>query len=346
MRLANQKRRDEQAETVRQQNRESYNRNRPAHNPEAIIVSTVRRSGTLETAPHNQDELNGVVMRCQQLKTLNGDEKIYTLDHDLPAAGIEIDGVMFYGRATAENLKPMEIKSNQQKKNSFDGSREISPQIATMGMNEALRVSRNDTTEELRHRFMTQYGYSTKADNSLTRAINDLPTDDKEIKQKAKTRFEAAKAMLVCELRLCGVKSFNLDREPKSFSDVWSAEQNKYVPFAIPVNKSFYPENIQRKLLDAYQWLNEVENQKFWFSVPAFNPGIEPPAIFNTDGWEERTQDHFAEWVNLWQRDRWEEPKAIFDVCKLVDVPTMRRLTDEHTKASLARLDDEKRKAA
>lgn len=343
-RLANAKRRAEQADAVRAANRESYNRNRPAHSPEQLIVNTVRRSGTLETAPHNQDEFLGVVMRTQQLKELNGQNKIYTLDHDLPAAGIEIDGVKYYGRATAENLKPMEIKANQVKSNSFDKGREITPMIATKGMAEALRVGANDTTEELRARFIREYGYSTKSPSG-NRPKNDLGeylnTDSEDIKARVKTAFEVAKALLVCELRLCG---HTLEKEPASFAPVWSEDKGRYVPFAIPFKKDFYPVSVQNKLLDAYHWLQEIENQKFWFKIPGFAVGLTPPAIFESDECDERIQNHFAEWVSLWQQDRRTEPKAIFDICHLVDVPLMRELTRAHTEASLKRLDSEKSK--
>ncbi|EGU1999943.1 hypothetical protein IG922_004715 [Salmonella enterica] len=311
--LATEKRRLEQTEKVRAERREYNNRNRPSHNAEKVLFDGVKRSGFLEAGTRTPEEFKLLENVCSFLKGVNLDYGTFTLDHKFPAAGKVKDGVKYYGRTVAENLRVITIAENKAKSNRLDiENKEFkSSMFITENDNKLTPVSLNTTTEEMRDLFSKFYGINTKSPNKFEKKLDDGTITEKPEKRQSKSHYEAMRAYVIFELMMTGVKLKQLGREDYPLPDIWDDEKSKYVRPVIYVTRNLHSNEVIKALFIALRWVDAAKDALYWKGR-----GLELSEDFNDEDIISRIENHFIDWVNNWSLDM-TNSKMIYDFLKM-----------------------------
>ncbi|EDK5551535.1 hypothetical protein CJD92_22330 [Salmonella enterica subsp. enterica serovar Newport] len=301
-------------EKVRAQRRESYNRNRPTHNPEKIVFDTVKAAGFYEAGTITQAEFDSVAIKGSLLKHANGTGKAeYTLDHIHPKAGFKLpDGRTLYGRATSENLRIIPIAMNKAKSNLIDSTNiEFNPKVHAMKDSTSTYLDSLSSTEEMRKIFYKKWGVVTKQNSDYQKKLDDGTSNTVKIDKEALTPYQVARKFLVLELMLGGINRKNLFGEDYPLPDVWDDDKNRFVKPIIKPERGLYSRDVMRNMYSALRWVDIAKDCLYWRKnkMPLSD-------VFNDSDIEQRIEQHFTEWVYDWTMNK-SGMKIIFDFLEL-----------------------------
>ncbi|EAY8072074.1 hypothetical protein AHZ02_21950 [Salmonella enterica] len=326
-RLAKTKHRDLNAEAVKLARRESYNRNRPSHNPEKVLFGGVLRSGFLQAGVSDENEWNALQTKCDLLKAVNGTEGGYTLDHIMPAAGVEVDGVKYYGKTVAENLRVETVARNKAKAG-MHMSEEVDPALVTVKPSDAIDIDRTTSTEELRSLFYRVYGINTKPNSTYNAGEKLNPDDDKKFTKEALSEPQAMRAATVLEIMMAGRADLLRPSEKNPLPWYWDEEAKRKVQKQIVVIDGLHSPETLAIATQALNWfdsaMHQVNMAKGARADWCANFATRSPfgEVFYQPDIVERIERHFIEWATNWFM-RIDREKPLFDFIGLVDKQTL-----------------------
>ncbi|HFG6155547.1 TPA: hypothetical protein ACGH17_004558 [Salmonella enterica subsp. enterica serovar Anatum] len=309
-------------EAIRQQRRESYNRNRPNHNPEKFVFDGVKRAGVYEAGAITQAEFDKVKQLLSLVKESNGTGKaLYTVDHDLPASGIIINGQKIVGRTVLKNLRPLTIEMNKAKSNMYNTDNFKYDQEAHVIINDDVTLcDALSSTEQMRKIFFDKWGVVTKQNSTYQKKLDDgtITITDKKGKDSI-SQYELFRKYLVLELMLGGFPDKYLFNEAYPLPDVWDDDKNKYVKPIIKADPKLYSRETLAKMYGAIRWMDLVIDCLHWKQK-----GLKVSPLFDESDFIQRIEEHFIQWVNNWSSNR-NSMKMIDD---FLDLPSKQERED------------------
>lgn len=318
----------ENIEEVRKQKRESYNRNRPSHNAEKMVIDAVKAAGFLEVAPITQKEMDGLWTICDFLKNANGTEGGCVIDHIHPKAGFLLDGVKVYGRTTPSNLRVITKEDNAKKTNTVDTENiKFNSRIHAVKDNTVTTVSALSSTEEIRELFSNMFQVKTRRSNDSYGKLKD-GTEQQTGKRKveALSLYDVMRRYLVLELMLGGIDGKYLFKEPHPLRDVWDDDKGRYVTPVVRTEKGLHSPEQMQVMYTALRWADAAIDCLYWK-----NKGMPLPDVFNDDDILQRIEQHFIEWVNVWTLNK-EHGKPIYDFLKIPGRDERESFKNQHFK--------------
>lgn len=316
----------ENIDGVKLARRESYNRNRPSHNPEQVLFNGVKRAGFIQAGVTTDHEWQALQVKAELLKMANGTEGGFTLDHIAPAAGFEVNGVKYYGKTTAENLRLETIERNKAKAGMMM-SDDVDLSMVTVKPSDAVEIDKSTSTEELRSLFYRTFGINTKPNSTYNAGEKLDPDEEKKFFKEALTEGQAMRAATVLEIMMAGRPDLLQPSEKNPLPWYWDEEKRERVQKKIVVNDGLHSPETLRIASQALEWfdsaLHQVKmaraSQADWcanFATP--NPF---GAVFYEPDIIERIERHFIEWATGWFM-RIDREKELFDFVGLVDSET------------------------
>lgn len=325
-RRAKAKHTQENIDGVKLARRESYNRNRPSHNPEQVLFNGIKRAGFLQAGVSNDNEWQALQVKCDLLKLANGTEGGYTLDHIAPAAGIEVDGTRYHGKTTAENLRLETIERNKAKTGQLM-SDDLDMAMVTIKPSDAIEVDKSTSTEEMRSLFYRTFGINTKPNSTYNKGEKLDPEEDKKFFKEALTEGQAMRAATVLEIMMAGRPDLLQPSEKNPLPWYWDEEKKQRVQKKIVVVDGLHSPETLRIASQALEWLDGALHQVSMAKAAQADwcANFATPNPFKAEFYEpdiiERIERHFIEWATGWFM-RIDREKELFDFIGLVDKQT------------------------
>lgn len=306
--------------------RESYNRNRPSHNPEQVLFNGVKRAGFIQAGVTTVREWQALQVKCDLLKLANGTEGGFTLDHIAPAAGVEVNGIKYHGKTTAENLRLETIERNKAKAGIIM-SDDVDLSMVTVKPSDAVSVDKSTSTEEMRSLFYRTFGINTKPNSTYNAGEKLAPETEKKFFKEALTEGQAMRAATVLEVMMAGRPDLLQPSEKNPLPWYWDEEKRQKVQKKIVVNDGLHSAETLRIASQALEWfdtvLHQVKMAKAAQADWCANFATKHPfgAVFYEPDIIERIERHFIEWATGWFM-RIDREKELFDFVGLVDAET------------------------
>lgn len=318
--------RERNIDGVKLARRESYNRNRPSHNPEQVLFNGVKRAGFLQAGVSNEQEWQALQLKAELLKMANGTEGGFTLDHITPAAGVEVNGVKYYGKTTAENLRLETIERNKAKAGQLM-SDDLDLAMVTVKPSDAIEVDKSTSTEEMRSLFYRTFGINTKPNSTYNAGEKLDPETEKKFFKEALTEGQAMRAATVLEIMMAGRPDLLQPSEKNPLPWFWDEDKREKVQKQIVVNDGLHSAETLRIASQALEWLDGALHQVHMAKAAQADwcANFATPNPFGAKFYEtdiiERIERHFIEWATGWFM-RIDREKELFDFIGLVEKQT------------------------
>ncbi|ENO2829690.1 hypothetical protein ACBC28_004979 [Salmonella enterica] len=306
--------------------RESYNRNRPSHNPEQVLFNGVKRAGFIQAGVTTDQEWQALQLKAELLKMANGTEGGFTLDHIAPAAGVEVNGVKYYGKTTAENLRLETVERNKAKAGMMM-SDNVDLAMVTIKPSDALEVDKSTSTEEMRSLFYRTFGIHTKPNSTYNAGEKLDPETEKKFFKEALAEGQAMRAATVLEIMMAGRPDLLAPSEKNPLPWYWDEEKRQKVQKQIVVNDGLHSAETLRIASQALEWLDSALHQVHMAKAAQADwcVNFATPNPFGAKFYEpditDRIERHFIEWATGWFM-RIDREKELFDFVGLVDKQT------------------------